>query len=263
MLLLDALRLLLLFLRLRPAVSFQQPFLARSLDDEGVELSFGPTEKMSVITPTSSIHGVPKSSLTTPSTGSKKASHALQKVLDGDEVSLSLLSDADQLEAAELLNSIVANAKDTLLKASKLRDLYKTVIFAENVSNGDQLYIHPGSLIGGVFVPSSVNNTGDVDVNEIIDAQVLLVAPLHFCYQPSRATVVENVKISVESKNPNRPKRLDFSTGKTYILFNGYSIQACYNLHVTKSLTLSGLVRKREASQDDDADYEPVRLRMD
>ena len=178
-------------------------------------------------------------------------------------MSVSFLSEQDQNEAVDLLDSIVAKAKDTLLKAMKLKDLHKTVIFAENVQSGDQLYIHPGALIHDTFISSSHITTGDVDVDEIIDAQVLLVAPLRFNYQPSKATVVANVKITIESKNPNRPRRLDFSTGKTYILFNGYSIQACYNLHVTKSMTLSGLVRKREASQDDDVDYQPVRLRMD
>lgn len=216
-----------------------------------------------VKTPTASINGTSKTSVLTPLTGSRKTSQALQKALDGDEVSLSLMSEQDQREAAELLESVFAKAKETLSKALKLRNLEKTVIFAQNVSSGDQLYIHAGSLHNGIFTPSSEENSGDIDVNEIIDAQVLLVAPLHFDFQPSKATIVEKVKVTVESKNPNRPRRLDFSTGKTYILFNGYSIQACYNLHATKSLTLSGLVRKRVASQDDDVDYEPVRLRMD
>lgn len=124
-------------------------------------------------------------------------------------------------------------------------------MFAENIGSTEMLFVQPARLEGGNYVITDQVDASNIDVDSILRADVLIVAPKGFTYNPSRVTTVKDVKVTIASKNPNKPKEIGFWSGGTYVLSSGYSIRQCYNLGRTIKIKLGGEVTSRVAKEDD------------
>ena len=174
----------------------------------------------------------------------KEVNSAVQHLFSEDDVAFSLCSEDAQSSALDLVDIAFAKAKATARNAERLKHIKKTVMFAMNIHSADKLFVRPGKLTNGNIELFPHNETGDIDVESVLHADVLLIAPLEFDYDPAQVTTIGEVEVTIVSQNPNIAQQIGFWTGGTYFLSNGYSVMECYSLGDVKNIQLGGNLPK-------------------
>jgi len=162
---------------------------------------------------------------------------AIGHITQSNHVALSQCTQEVQDSALGFFESLFLNAQETVRKAGKLNNLKKDVFFAKNIDSTDELCVHPGKRMpdGSIQLSSYTNVTDE----SIVDADVLVIAPADFHYDPAATTQLNNVEVQVLSKRPNNPTKVLFWSGGTYFLTSGFSVKACMYLNRTVKLELS------------------------
>ena len=162
---------------------------------------------------------------------------------DSDAFAVRLSQEDDDVlsefaEFSQRLSEVAKLISDTVRKAKSLKSFTKDVHFVTALPRNAPLALHSAHR-NRSSDEDRVLLKSDATLEDLLNADFLVVSTRDQPYDHNNVTIVTGVKIIVADPHPTVPAKLSFFSGGVYGLSDGYSVNYCRSLHATEEMTIT------------------------